>query len=356
MQPADPDVPDPHVAVLLDALERLGADPAAVWQARLDGRLGALVVELSATGGGGKPFPVAVAEAGADPALAVALWRALGFPDPVQARATLLADDVRMLELMSTAAAELLGAEATLRLARVIGEATARIGDAVVGAFREQVEAPSRVAGAPYADIVTTYAALVAEALPGLQEAVGACVRRHVVQAAAGGWSLPEGEAQPRRDLVVGFVDLAGWTALSRATGHAALARMVQRFEELVAAAAAAHGVRVVKFMGDGAMIVAESGTEAVAFALDLVEAVGEDGSLPPVRVGLAAGPVLPSGGDYHGPTVNLAARLVAVAGPSTVLADDETRRRAAGATFDDPVTYELRGLADPMRASIARP
>lgn len=341
---------DPDVLVLLDALARLGADPVAVERARQAGQLGALVVETAATGGAGVPFPDAAALAGCELDRAAELWRALGFSDPLT-HTSVLPDEVRLLKLMTTASADLLGPEGTLRIARVIGEATSKMGDAVVGAFREQVEAPSRVAGAPYADTVRAYADLVAAALPGLQEAVGACVRRHVVQAAAGTWTLEDGDPLPRRDLVVGFVDLTGWTALSRALGHSDLARRVLRFEQLVATAAAAHGVRVVKLLGDGAMIVAVAADSACRFALDLIVAVDADETLPPVRVGLAAGSVLPSDGDYHGSTVNLAARLVAVAEPATALTDDAVRERAHDVAFHEARMVALRGLDGAHRA-----
>lgn len=348
---------DPDVKVLLDHLRDGGAAPEAVALAKKTGRLGALVVEVAATGTGGRPFDQAVDEAGADPQVASALWRGLGFPDPRVAAPALLDDDVRLLALMSMASTDLLGADATLRLARVIGEATSKIAEAVVGAFREQVEVPSRVAGSPYAETVRTYASLVAGALPGLQEAVGACVRRHVVQAATGSWSLPpEGEAHPRRDLVVGFVDLTGWTALSRAASHSALARLVQRFEDLVADAAGRQGVRVVKYMGDGAMAVGDDAQAVCRFALDLVAAVAADEALPAVRVGVAAGPVLPSGGDYYGPTVNLAARLVALAAPGTVLVADDVRRLASTVRFGPPEVLEVRGLVESMHAAVALP
>jgi adenylate cyclase len=345
---------DPDVQVLLDHLERAGADPRAVTQAMQTGRLGALVVELAATGAGGRSFDEAVTEAAVDRDLAAAVWRGLGFPDPAVAAPTLLQDDVRLLALMSMSAEDLLGPDATLRLARVIGEATSKVAEAVVGAFREQVEAPSRLAGTPYADTVSTYASLVATALPSLQEAVAACVRRHVVQAAAGRWTLEEGEAQPRRELAVAFVDLTGWTALSRAAGHSALAQLVQRFEDLVAAAAGRQSVRVVKHMGDGAMVVGDDAAAVCRFALDLVAAVAADEALPPVRVGVAAGPVLPSGGDYHGTTVNLAARLVALADPATVLVADEVRARAPSVRFGPPEVLEVRGLVEPVRAAVA--
>lgn len=44
---------------------------------------------------------------------------------------------------------------------------------------------------------------------------------------------------------------------------------------------------------------------------------------LPSARAGLALGPVLARGGDYFGRAVNLASRLVDVAAPETVLADN---------------------------------
>jgi adenylate cyclase len=347
---------DPDVQVLLDHLRRAGADPQAVAQAKQTSRLGALVVEIAATGAGGRSFREAVNEAGADPDMAAALWIGLGFPDPRSAAPTLLDDDVRLLALMSTSSTELLGPDATMRLARVIGEATSKVAEAVVEAFREQVEAPSRIAGTPYVETVSTYASLVGTALPGLQEAVSACVRRHVIQAAAGSWTLPEGEAQPRRQLVVAFVDLVGWTALSRAVSHDALARLVRRFEELVAAAAARHTVRVVKYMGDGAMVVSEEADELCGFALRLVATLQAEQTLPPVRVGLAAGPVLPSGGDYYGPTVNLAARLVALAPPDTVLVADGVRALAPAVRFGPVEVLEVRGLMESTRAAVALP
>ncbi|MCA1482072.1 hypothetical protein I6F37_44860, partial [Bradyrhizobium sp. NBAIM08] len=62
--------------------------------------------------------------------------------------------------------------------------------------------------------------------------------------------------------------------------------------------------------------------------------------------------PALHSAGDWLGRTVNLAARLCAVAPPWTVLATPEVRV-ACGDRLDweDAGAYELRGIGEPVPA-----
>jgi adenylate cyclase len=50
------------------------------------------------------------------------------------------------------------------------------------------------------------------------------------------------------------------------------------------------------------------------------VERAGRDGDLPPLRAGLAHGPVLRRFGDCFGRTVNVASRLCGAAQPGAVL------------------------------------
>ena len=59
---------------------------------------------------------------------------------------------------------------------------------------------------------------------------------------------------------------------------------------------------------------------------MSLAEAYASDDLLSDVRVALAIGPVLIQDGDFYGPVVNLASRLVGVANPGTVLASEEFR------------------------------
>src|SRR5262249_61951274 len=92
----------------------------------------------------------------------------------------------------------------------------------------------------------------------------------------------------------------------------------------------------LVKLIGDGAMFVGDDAVDACTAARRLVDALATDDVVPPVRVGLAAGPVMSLYGDYFGDVVNLAARLVALAPPSSVGGTDEGVRRCG-----DAFTYE---------------
>jgi adenylate cyclase len=356
MNEPDYGLPAEQRAQLRDSLAELGADPARIEEADAGRTLGPLAVEIAVGGGSGTPFFEALDATGTDVDAAVQLWRALGFPDPRVAAPLLTPGEDDSLRLLMDVGADLLGMDVTLTIARLIGTTTSQLADALVDAFRMQVEVPGLTAGTPYPDLVRGYAELLQAAIPQLQQALGNCLRRHLVAAASAAWSVDEDNVTARRDLVVGFADLAGWTSLSRSSTPARIAQLVQRFEQHLAAAAAPHGVRVVKLLGDGAMVTCADADAACAFALDLVARVERDGDLPPVRVGLAAGLVMALGGDHHGEVVNLAARLGAVAPAGAVLVDDEVRRRTKKTSLAPATTEELRGFPSPVSASRVLP
>lgn len=79
--------------------------------------------------------------------------------------------------------------------------------------------------------------------------------------------------------------------------------------------------------IGDEVMFVIDDPGRGVELALALAEAYADDELLSDVRVGLACGPVLAKDGDFYGPTVNLASRIVNVARPGSVLASGRVRR-----------------------------
>ena len=79
---------------------------------------------------------------------------------------------------------------------------------------------------------------------------------------------------------------------------------------------------------------------------------------MPPARAGLAVGNLLAREGDYFGPVVNLAARIVDVARPSRVVISDELH--TALASYDELTMRRLppkrlKGLGHPRLWAVAR-
>ncbi len=128
--------------------------------------------------------------------------------------------------------------------------------------------------------------------------------------------------------LAIGFVDLVGFTTLSRSMEPRDLADMIERFEDTAHEVATANNGRVVKLIGDEVMFVAVDATAACEIALTIVERVGDDASVTP-RGGLAFGELIIRGGDYFGPLVNLAARLAELAVPNELLVTPEVAAHA---------------------------
>ena len=149
--------------------------------------------------------------------------------------------------------------------------------------------------------------------------------------------------------MAVGFADMVGFTVLSQHLGDEELAAVVARFEELAHDTVVALGGRVVKMIGDEVMFVVQNATGAAQIGLSLAEAYAGDDLLSDVRVALAVGPVLVKDGDFYGPVVNLASRLVNVARPGTVLISDEFKAAldGEGAPGIDTRALRTRTLKD---------
>ena len=150
------------------------------------------------------------------------------------------------------------------------------------------------------------------------------------------------------------FVDLSGFTRFTDLHGDDEAVAVLAQFRTAVRSIASDVGVRIAKWLGDGAMLVAVEGPSLVSAAVELQERFALDGLLP-VRAGLAWGRViLFEGDDYTGGAVNLASRLCDLAQPFEVLATAEVARRAAGRGRRAP----RRPQADPRlrRADLGRP
>ena len=128
----------------------------------------------------------------------------------------------------------------------------------------------------------------------------------------------------PRVDRTFAFVDLCGFTDFADLHGDDAAADELHLLRAGLRASATNHGVRVDKWIGDGAMLV---GVEAPALLAAIIEAKWalHDGCRLPLRAGVASGPVMVfEGDDYVGRTVNLAAKLCELAEPGQCLTTAE--------------------------------
>jgi adenylate cyclase len=129
---------------------------------------------------------------------------------------------------------------------------------------------------------------------------------------------------------------------------------LIDRFEATPGDVVAAAGAHVAKRIGDAVMFVSNAPGVACELALDLVDACAA-ALLPKLRVGLAFGDVIVRQGDFFGPTVNLASRLVGAADAGTVLADqtlhDRLVRVPGRYTFLPAGRLALQGFDGPVAA-----
>ncbi len=107
------------------------------------------------------------------------------------------------------------------------------------------------------------------------------------------------------------FIDLSGFTALTEVEGDERAVAILSTFRSTVRDICSRRGVRVAKWLGDGAMLVGVETTPLVAATLELQFASRRSANPIGVRCGLTADfVILHEGDDYIGHAVNVAARL----------------------------------------------
>jgi adenylate cyclase len=290
------------------------------------------VITRGLLAGDGRYTRLEVAErAGIPPDEARRLWRALGFPEVGDdERIFTSADVTALIDANGLIAVGVVDAEALVELARPLGNLMSRLAAAqtsfisevlgariAAGLSAEDPEMPGRLAAQA---LVTTR-----ELLPVLERTTMHAWRRHL--AAEVGRALIPGESGPDSDTesqsaAVGFIDMTGYTRLSRNVELTDLGRLLDRFETQVLDTVVEHGGRVIKNLGDEILFVIEDPVSAAEATLHLLDAFSEEDAMPPMHAGLAFGQVLYRGGDVYGPVVNIAARLASLARKGTIRVD----------------------------------
>jgi adenylate cyclase len=130
----------------------------------------------------------------------------------------------------------------------------------------------------------------------------------------------PTPGSSKRIEATFGFIDLAGFTALTEAQGDDGAADVATRFAELTRAALGAED-RLIKTIGDAVLVASLTPGAALELVERLLTSAAADKTLPVLRAGFHHGPAIERDGDIFGAAVNLAARIAAEAYAGEVLA-----------------------------------
>ena len=335
-------------------LEDLGCSAAEIDRAVADDALDLLTVDRMVLPAERRMTQAQVAETTDIPIeTARRFWRALGFLDVGDDDPVFTEMDIEAVRLFqSMVAIGLVDTDSAVQMARVIGSSMARIAEAEAGPGAT----PMLVSSGDSIIDADRFAREAGTSLPAMARLLEYVWRRHLQAATRRAMlhRVRRAEEGISPVMAVGFADMVGFTMLSQHLRDEDLAAVVARFEALAHDTVVALGGRVVKMIGDEVMFVVPTASSAASIGLSLAEAYADDELLSDVRVALAIGPVLVQDGDFYGPVVNLASRLVGVANPGTVLLSDEFRTALA----DEPEgldRFELRALRPRTLKDIGR-
>lgn len=164
------------------------------------------------------------------------------------------------------------------------------------------------------------------------------------------------------KERAILFADLRGSTSLYLKLGNAQAAQVVTQSLSLLSDRITRHGGRVVKTLGDGLMAVFEQAEPAVEASVGLHEALEQlrsAGEGLPVRSGaiklkvaIAWGEMVEVDGDCFGDAVNVAARLLDLAGDNETLTTGPLLRELPSdqqERFRSIDKLHLRGRKEPV-------
>ena len=316
----------------LELLQELADDGVPLEELRravAEDRLVLLPVERVLAGSGPRYTREEVAGlAGVDADLLARQWRALGMPDPEEGEKAFGESDVEAAKRVRILRENLgIPDDEMLQVSRVIGMNMSQLAAASRGLGQRVFSNP----GDSEAEVARRFATIV-EGLgplltPTLEYVLQLHLREQIRHDVFGDREISEG-AESGREIAVAFADLVGFTKLGERLDPAEIGATGDRLGEL-AGDVARGPVRLVKLIGDAAMLSSNNPKELLDAALALVASSEEEGEgFPLLRAGVAYGRAVARAGDYYGRPVNLASRITAVARPGSVLCDEAHARR----------------------------
>lgn len=168
-----------------------------------------------------------------------------------------------------------------------------------------------------------------------------------------------DGDASPSRAQTFLFADLAGFTALTEAHGDDRAADLAEDFFGRLGSIAGRHGAEVIKTIGDAVLIRSPRADDAIALGLEVMNELSGTAEYPMVRIGMHTGDAVERSGDWFGTTLNIAARVSAIAGGDQMLVTKATKQAAGymkGVRFDAFGEHQARNVRGRLTLFLARP
>lgn len=345
---------------LLETLDADGCDLDTIRQAIAENRLALLPVERALSPSNRRyTFDELVDESGLDPDFLAALIRSLGLPLPIDNEATYQQHDLEAAQSVGRFREAGIPDDGIFEIARVLGNSLAQI----VAASRGVVARSMVREGDSEFDLSMRLADTARKLNPELENVVSRMMRAHQVaqirQEAVDLAGMAAGELPGAQEVSVCFADLAGFTRLGEHVAADELGGIAGRLTALASDVASAP-VRLVKMIGDAAMLVSTEPEPLLRAALDLVAAADAEGEdFPQLRAGIASGEALARAGDWFGRPVNLASRITDKARPGSVVATDDFCKQVGDNGFEwsrlPPGKRKLKGISEDVALFRAR-
>ena len=166
-----------------------------------------------------------------------------------------------------------------------------------------------------------------------------------------------------RKLTVIVSADVVGYSALMERDEAGALDRLKANRRDIFDPRVAAHGGRIFKLMGDGALVEFASVVAALQCAQEIQEATDAEPDQAGTgriryRIGINLGEVMVEGDDIYGDGVNVAARLQALAAPGGIALSRNVREQVTGKLpleFDDLGEHEVKNIGRPVHVFALR-
>jgi adenylate cyclase len=216
--------------------------------------------------------------------------------------------------------------ERVIEMARTVGRAATATAEALLQMVAEVFLRP----GDTELDLGLRFVGIAETLMPAVRPLIGNVVElhmRHLVSSEViDRTTRVTGLLPGSREVTVGFADLVGYTRLGEGLSTERIGDIANRFANL-AAGVAEPPVRLVKLIGDAAMLVSFETAPLLNAVSRLIAAVDEQEGFPPLRSGIARGGAFRHAGDWYGRSVNLASRITGVAPSGSVIVTQEVCR-----------------------------